>query len=58
MDGIVRNDPCHFFYHDSLSLFTEMGTLLRKMLNIAAETEESESAKELLIERVSPWFET
>jgi hypothetical protein len=58
MDGIVRNDPRHLFDHDSLSLFTEMGTLLRKMLNIAAETEESESAKELLIERVSPWFET
>jgi hypothetical protein len=53
MDGIVRNDPCHFFDHDSLSLFTEMGTLLRKMLKTSAETEESEAAKELLIERLA-----
>jgi hypothetical protein len=30
-----------------------MGTLLRKMLNFAAETEESEAAKELLIERLA-----
>jgi hypothetical protein len=53
MDGIVRNDPCHFFDHDSLSLFTEMGTLQRKMLKTSEETEESEAAKELLIERLA-----
>ena len=52
MDGIIRNDPHHCFAEDLISTLTEMGTLTRKMLNISPESDTSEAAKELLMERL------
>jgi hypothetical protein len=53
MDGIIRNDLPHSFDDDLISMFTEMGTLTRKMFKISPELDASEAAKDLLLERLA-----
>jgi hypothetical protein len=48
IDGIIRNDPPQSFDDDLIPIFTEMGTLIRKMFKISSESDASEAAKYLL----------
>jgi hypothetical protein len=53
MDGIIRNYPSQCFDDETLAVFTEMGTIIRKMLSISSEGEDGEAVKDLLVERLA-----
>jgi hypothetical protein len=53
MDGIVRNDTKHSFKEVHLTLFADIGTLIREMLTVPLDSQASDLAAEQLLEKLA-----
>jgi len=53
LDGMIRNDPKQSFSEDHLTMFAEIGTLIRYMLTVPLNHANSASASRDLLERLT-----